>query len=304
MIRQITKLAWSLIGRGRIKSVNDSGPVQTMQVQLGNEIHDNLPRLADFGFNSLPPVDTDVCVLFIGGDRSNGVAISTGHQSTRKKNLFPGESALYDSIGKFIHLTKDGIIIDAANQFVTVNNATTVTVNASSTVTVNTPADVVVNSDTSTINATTSATVNSDTVVVNSDTSTINATSYAAVNSDVIVVNAQTMATINAPTITATAGTLNANAGTLNVTATVAAAVSAPAVSVTSSSMATITAPSVTFNVTNFQVNGQITCTGQIFDWSGVHGSLNNIRTQFNLHHHSGVTVGASKTGISDIIIP
>lgn len=129
------------VGRGRVTTGNDSGNVQLLQVQLnGLETGDNRPRLAEFGFASMPPVGSDAIVLFIAGDRSNGVVVATGHQASRPKNLNPGESMLYDEWGKYIKLTESGgIVIEAKGADVTVNDAANVTINATTGVTMNTP---------------------------------------------------------------------------------------------------------------------------------------------------------------------
>ena len=130
----------NMVGRGRKTTGNDSGNVQMLQVRLGeNEIRDNTPRLAEFGFTSMPPDGSDMVVLCIGGDRSNAVIIATGHIETRMKNLQPGESALYDAVGKFIYLKHDQIEINAGGQPVNIINSSTVTVDASGSVTVNAP---------------------------------------------------------------------------------------------------------------------------------------------------------------------
>lgn len=129
------------IGRGRICVANDSSAVQTLQVKLGNhEVQDNLPRLAEFGFTSVPPSGADAVLLFLGGDRSNGVVVATGDQSTRPRNLKPGEAMLYSADGKKVHLTLDGgIFIDANGQDVTVANAATATITAETMVVLDTP---------------------------------------------------------------------------------------------------------------------------------------------------------------------
>lgn len=129
------------IGRGRITTGSDAGSVQLQQVQLGpDEIKDNIPRLAEFGLTSMPPVGSDAVVVFIGGDRSNGAIIATGHQASRPKNLQAGETMLYSQDGKSIYMTVDGgIVVEAKGQVVTVNNATTVTINAATKVRMVTP---------------------------------------------------------------------------------------------------------------------------------------------------------------------
>jgi phage baseplate assembly protein V len=144
---RIGRRVMTLVGGGRKTTGRDDGNVQLLQARLGEaEVRDNLPRLAEFGFTSMPPDGSDMVVLFVGGDRSNGVVIATGHIATRMKNLAPGESALYDSLGKHVYLKADRIEVDAKGQLVNVINASDVNVNASGTVTVN-AAGVVINCD-------------------------------------------------------------------------------------------------------------------------------------------------------------
>jgi phage gp45-like len=112
-------------GRGRIKFVDDTGPVQRAQIQIfGDEIIDGLPVPHDYGFTSNPPVDSDVVAAFMGGNRKNGVIVAVGSQQYRIKNLKSGEVAIYDGIGQSILLTKTGIVI---NGNATLNGTLTVT---------------------------------------------------------------------------------------------------------------------------------------------------------------------------------
>lgn len=140
-INRIYRRVMLTLGRGKITTGDDSGNVQKLQVQLGPlETRDNTPRVAEFGFASMPPNGTDAIVVFIGGDRSNGAIIATNHQASRPKNLNPGEAMLYDQWGKYIKLTESGgIVIEAKGADVTVNDAANVTINASTGVTMNTP---------------------------------------------------------------------------------------------------------------------------------------------------------------------
>jgi len=144
MIESIQRLYQRIqhaIGRGRITTGNDAGSVQLQQVQLGpDEIKDNIPRLAEFGMTSMPPVGSDAVLVFIGGDRSNGAIIATGHQASRPTGLKVGETMLYSQDGKSIYMTASGgIVVDAKGQVVTVNNATTVTINAATKIRMVTP---------------------------------------------------------------------------------------------------------------------------------------------------------------------
>ncbi|MTK12711.1 MAG: phage baseplate assembly protein V [Clostridiaceae bacterium] len=136
-MRRLGRRLLLAIACGRVTGVTDTGNVQTMQVQLGDdEVRDNTPRPAEFGFSSLPPVGSDAVIIFVGGDRSNGVVVATGNQTLRMKAMSPGETAIYDASGKHVYLSKDGIVIEAKGQPVTVNNASQVTINATA-VTIN-----------------------------------------------------------------------------------------------------------------------------------------------------------------------
>ena len=103
------------IGRGRLTSVNDTGPVQTVQAQLSqNEIRDGTPRLAEYGFHSNPPPGADAVLVFMGGDRTQGVVIACGHQKYRMQGLVSGEIALADDLGQTVYLTRNGIVVKGA----------------------------------------------------------------------------------------------------------------------------------------------------------------------------------------------
>ena len=111
-----------MIGRGRTTLVNDAGNVQTMQLELGqDEVRDNTPRMAEYGFTSSPPAGSDAVLVFIGGDRLNAVVVGTNHQPSRMKGLSSGEVAIYDNLGQSIYLSKTGITINSAGLPITIN---------------------------------------------------------------------------------------------------------------------------------------------------------------------------------------
>jgi phage baseplate assembly protein V len=128
MFQRLGQRLQALVGVGKVSLVDDSGVVQLVQVKLGPlEIHDAAPNSQQYGFSSNPPVGTDVVMLFIGGDRSNGVVIATGNQSLRKTGLMPGDASLYDSRKQSITLTAQGIVIESAGLPITIKDAPTVT---------------------------------------------------------------------------------------------------------------------------------------------------------------------------------
>ncbi|MHA3359051.1 phage baseplate assembly protein domain-containing protein [Yersinia enterocolitica] len=141
-----------MIGVGRVTGSSDGGTIQTVQYQTPLEVRSDTPRLAEFGFSSGLPANTDVVIGFLGGDRSSAVIIGSNHQSFRHTGLNTGETVIYSQWGQYVKLTETGIIIEANDQPVTVNNATEVTINASGKVRLNTPllevsGDIVDNAD-------------------------------------------------------------------------------------------------------------------------------------------------------------
>jgi phage baseplate assembly protein V len=117
-VHSMVNVFWMLVralGRGRINSVVDSGPVQALQLQLSqSEIRDGTPRLAEYGFHSNPPPGSDAVLVCLGADRTHGVVIACGHQKYRMTGLETGEVALADDLGQTVYLTRTGIVIKGA----------------------------------------------------------------------------------------------------------------------------------------------------------------------------------------------
>lgn len=130
-----------MLGRGRVTYVNDSGPVQKMQVRVNGLVtSDNRLRIPEFGFSSNPPVGSDVFYGAISGDTSEAAVVATNHQPSRPTGLQPGETMLYSQDGKYVYLTATGgIVVEAKGQNVIVKDAANVTATASGTFTVNCP---------------------------------------------------------------------------------------------------------------------------------------------------------------------
>lgn len=133
ILERVARRVLLSLARALVTTVNDTGGVQMMQVKLNAlETRDNTPRPAEFGLTSNPPVNSDAFVVFLGGDRSNGVVLGTVHQPSRPKNLASGETMLYSQDGKYVYMTAaGGIVVEAKGQPVTVNDASNVTVNCS-----------------------------------------------------------------------------------------------------------------------------------------------------------------------------
>lgn len=118
--------------RGVTSLLNTAGQVGVAQIKgVASEVLNNIPVFQHFGFTSALPDNSDVIVLPLLGRSGLSVIIASENGKFRLKGLVKGETAIYDAQGKYILLRKDGgIIIEAKNQAVTINNATIVTINA------------------------------------------------------------------------------------------------------------------------------------------------------------------------------
>ncbi|EEQ6524444.1 phage baseplate assembly protein [Escherichia marmotae] len=129
----------SLLSVGRVTAGDDSGVVQTVQVQSPSEVRSDTPVLQQFGFSSVLPAGTDVVVMSLAGNRSSAVVVASGHQSYRINGLNSGEVVVYNQWGQYVRLGEDGIVVEASGQQVLVNSATTLEVTATDGVTLKTP---------------------------------------------------------------------------------------------------------------------------------------------------------------------
>ncbi len=117
----------SFVGIGRVTLTDDSKGNQIIQTQLGPEQVLEVRKMGHYGIAYCPPDGSDALVLFLGGNRQNGIVIGTENQAARIKNLKPGEAALYDNQGQAVYLTRGGIVIEGAGLPVTINGDLTVT---------------------------------------------------------------------------------------------------------------------------------------------------------------------------------
>ncbi len=101
-----------MVGRGVLLAVKDSTDIQQIQLTLlADEVKDQVESMGHFGFTSNPPGGSDAIMLSVGGNREHGVVIATEHRDKRLKNVATGDSATYNSNGKYVWLKGDDIEI-------------------------------------------------------------------------------------------------------------------------------------------------------------------------------------------------
>lgn len=119
--------------RGVMSLLDTTGRLASAQLKgVAGEVLNKVEVFQHFGFTSAIPDGSEIIVLPLFGRTGLSVIIASENGQYRLKGLLKGETAIYDAQGKYVLLKKDGgIIVEAKNQAVTVNNATIVTINAS-----------------------------------------------------------------------------------------------------------------------------------------------------------------------------
>jgi phage baseplate assembly protein V len=127
------------IARGVLNLVDDARKLQEAQVTLlADEVRDKVERFQDYGFTSVPLAGAEVIVVSVGGNRNHAVAIAIDDRRYRKKDLQPGEVAIYTDEGDSIVLKRGRKIEVLAGTELQVT-APLVTVKASTKVRMETP---------------------------------------------------------------------------------------------------------------------------------------------------------------------
>ena len=136
----------NLWGIGRMTLADDTGEMQLVQVTegqagkgIGDRVTNLVRRVTEFGFTSVPPLDSEVLVARRGGERTMSMVVGTSHRPSRLKGLQPGDTGIYDVRGAKVMLTADGLLIDCAGLPAIVQNCSTITLKATEKVTIDAP---------------------------------------------------------------------------------------------------------------------------------------------------------------------
>lgn len=95
--------------RGVLGACDSGGGVAAVQASgVAGETVQAAELFQHFGLTSNPPAGSRVIALPLGGKTSHVVVVATEHDGLRKAGLAPGEVAIYNSRGDFVHLKADG----------------------------------------------------------------------------------------------------------------------------------------------------------------------------------------------------
>lgn len=126
MIEPVRRRVMMTVGRAVLRAVDDSGSRQTAQIEaLKGEVRDLVERMQNYGFTSVPLPGADAAVVFVAGNREQGIIVAVDDRRYRLTGLEGGEVAIYDDQGQKVHLTRTGIVIDGGSVGpITFQNAT------------------------------------------------------------------------------------------------------------------------------------------------------------------------------------
>ena len=111
IIRKIINRLKNSVSQALLAAVKDSEGLQVVKVEgYADEIADGIERIQNYGLTSNPPKGSEAIVVNIGTNSDHGVVIAMDSATYRKKNLKPGEVAVYDKNGSYILLKEDGTI--------------------------------------------------------------------------------------------------------------------------------------------------------------------------------------------------
>lgn len=111
------------VGRAILRSVNDSAKRQLVQIEaLKGEVKDNVERVQEYGFTSVPLPGAQAVFVCVGGNRDHPVVIAADDPRHRVKGLKSGEVAIYTDEGDTI-LLKRGNEIEITTTKLTVKAA-------------------------------------------------------------------------------------------------------------------------------------------------------------------------------------
>jgi len=104
----------SMVGKCIIEAIRDDSDIQLSQISvLDEEVQNDIERVQEFGFTSVPPKDSEGIVLYLGGNQQHGVIIATDSSEYRLKGLPDGATAIYNRNGDYVKLTDDIIEVFA-----------------------------------------------------------------------------------------------------------------------------------------------------------------------------------------------
>lgn len=120
LIRPLATRIANMVSRAVVTRVDDATKVQAVQLDLlAEETRDDVERVQNYGFTSVPLEGAEAVVLFVGGRRDHGLVVAVDDRRYRMKGLESGEVAIYTDEGDSVVIRRGGIVeVTAATKVV------------------------------------------------------------------------------------------------------------------------------------------------------------------------------------------
>lgn len=113
-LKNVQQRVMMAIARGVVRGISDGGKRQTVQVELlKDELRDGVERMQNYGLTSHPHPGGDAAVVFVGGNREQGIVLAFENRQYRVVGLEQGEVCLYDDLGNRVSLLRDMVKVEA-----------------------------------------------------------------------------------------------------------------------------------------------------------------------------------------------
>lgn len=115
ILAPIKKKIFLLVGRALLTAVSNSGKVQRIQVQaLSGETLSDIDHAQPYGLEAHPEAGKEVVLVFVNGNRDQGLALSVVDRDSRPTDLASGDVCLYNSSSVKVWLKSGGVYVDSA----------------------------------------------------------------------------------------------------------------------------------------------------------------------------------------------
>lgn len=117
----LSRLA-DLVARVVLRRVDDSKKMQLVQISaLEGETRENVERVQEYGFTSVPLPGAEAVAVFVGGYRDHGLVVAVDDRRYRLTGLQAGEVALYTDQGDKVVIERGGTVRVTASTKVVVS---------------------------------------------------------------------------------------------------------------------------------------------------------------------------------------
>ena len=111
MLRPVRNNVANMVSRAIVKGIDDAKKFQALQIELlGGEVSDEVERVQNYGFTSVPLAGAEAVAVCVGGKRDHAVVIAVEDRRYRIKNLESGEVAVYTDQGDKMVFKRGGTI--------------------------------------------------------------------------------------------------------------------------------------------------------------------------------------------------